>query len=531
MLHDLVKLTEAAPVQRKAQICIIGAGTAGLFLAQRLRQRGIRVVLLEAGGQKSSPPEAVGQQCVQRGLKYRGAQSGRAFGLGGTSALWGGQFIPLTPQDFGPRKAVGFEPWPLCYDDLVPFFSEVREVLGLLTPGPAQKDDRIEKRFRQLSKLDPDLLLRVSEWLPFAKRNFAQLFAQKLKDDPELEVWLNATVTVLEVEAGDAESRLREVRAKGPHGQSLRICAQHVVVSAGALESTRLILEMNESVAAGGMDESSPLGRHFSDHLSVTAGKFRCVDSRGFNHAIGPVFQRGIMRTPRLEISPAAQAREALTSAFAHFTFETDGTSGFDLVRSWLRKRQGEALNEELTPANLAKASRDMAKLGFWKTVHRRLWIPNEANLLLQVDIEQIPNWESRLTLADERDAYGRKRLSIDWRIHPEDMGAIRQVAHKVSHAWQNSSLSQVANLELEPLDQIDGFDSLYDVYHPTGTLRMGVSPRDSVVDKNLRLWGFQNCYISSTAVFPSAGSANPGFTHLALTARLAKHLAERLDA
>lgn len=76
---------------------------------------------------------------------------------------------------------------------------------------------------------------------------------------------------------------------------------------------------------------------------------------------------------------------------------------------------------------------------------------------------------------------------------------------------------------------RFDDFETQYDVYHPTGSLRMGSQPANSVTDANLRVWGLENCYVSSTAVFPSAGSANPGLMHLALTARLAEHLASRI--
>jgi choline dehydrogenase-like flavoprotein len=55
----------------------------------------------------------------------------------------------------------------------------------------------------------------------------------------------------------------------------------------------------------------------------------------------------------------------------------------------------------------------------------------------------------------------------------------------------------------------------------------MGNTTANSVVDRHLRVWALDNGYISSTAVFPSAGSANPGLMHLALTARLAEHIAK----
>jgi choline dehydrogenase-like flavoprotein len=235
------------------------------------------------------------------------------------------------------------------------------------------------------------------------------------------------------------------------------------------------------------------------------------------------------MHTPRLELTGNAQARLGLTSAFAHFTFLTHGDSGFDVVRQWLRRRQGEQHKLGFLPSTAIKAIGDVAALGYWKTFHRRLWFPRDADLLLQVDIEQMPNWDSHLSLTNGRDDLGRKRLIIDWSIRTEDIEVIRKVVHRISRAWERSSLKHFARMEPIPLERFDDFASLHDVYHPTGSLRMGVGPGSSVVDQDLRLWAIDNCYISSTAVFPSSGSANPGLTHLALTARLAGHLAQRL--
>ena len=117
----------------------------------------------------------------------------------------------------------------------------------------------------------------------------------------------------------------------------------------------------------------------------------------------------------------------------------------------------------------------------------------------------------------------------IEWQIKPDDIRVIRIVAERTIAAWNTSLLGHVATLRLILPEAFDNFESLYDVYHPTGTLRMGSTAANSVVDRHLRLWTLDNGYISSTAVFPSAGSANPGLTHLALTARLAEHIANTL--
>lgn len=526
MIKDLKLAAER--VECATTLCVIGAGTAGIFLSQQLRQQGLPVVLLEAGDTLARGPDEMDQHCVQCGIRYRGADSGRSFGLGGTSVLWGGQMLPLIPSDMGARPAVDVAAWPLAYAELAPYIQQVRQTLGLLRRDDGDDAGLRSRHFSELARLDADLQLRLSEWLPFKRRNFAKAFAAALQTDAELDVWLNAAVVRFEY-AADIAPRITAVEARSQNGNALLVRPRAVVVCAGALESTRLMLAFDENAQGLITGSGAPLGRYFADHLSVTCGRFECRDWRRYNLATAPIFSAGVMRTPRLELSADAQQRLAVTSAFAHFTFITHGDTGFDLVRNLLRRRQGEHRDLGLTPGRLWRIVSDIGAIMFWRSLRRRLWIPRQADLLLQVDIEQAPNWNSRLSLADERDDFGRKRLMIDWQIKADDARVIRIVAERTLQAWNASSLAVAAGLRLTLPEAFDDFESLYDVYHPTGTLRMGGSPESSVVDRDLRLWALENGYISSTAVFPSAGSANPGLMHLALTARLAEHLAKTL--
>ena len=66
--------------------------------------------------------------------------------------------------------------------------------------------------------------------------------------------------------------------------------------------------------------------------------------------------------------------------------------------------------------------------------------------------------------------------------------------------------------------------------YHPTGTIRMGNNPKESIVNKNLKIWKVNNCYVLSTAVFPSSGSANTGMSLLALANRLSSHISKNIN-
>ena len=57
------------------------------------------------------------------------------------------------------------------------------------------------------------------------------------------------------------------------------------------------------------------------------------------------------------------------------------------------------------------------------------------------------------------------------------------------------------------------------------GGTRIGFNSYDSVVDKNLKVHGVENLFIAGSSVFASAGYANPTFTIVQLSVRLAEHL------
>ena len=65
---------------------------------------------------------------------------------------------------------------------------------------------------------------------------------------------------------------------------------------------------------------------------------------------------------------------------------------------------------------------------------------------------------------------------------------------------------------------------------HPAGTCRMGFDASSGVVDKNLKVFGLDNLYVSGASVFPVSGTANPTDTVVALTLRLADHLIGRIQ-
>ena len=66
-------------------------------------------------------------------------------------------------------------------------------------------------------------------------------------------------------------------------------------------------------------------------------------------------------------------------------------------------------------------------------------------------------------------------------------------------------------------------------INHHIGTIKMGSSSTEGVVDNNLKVFKYDNLYVSSSAVFPTSSNANPTFTIVALSLRLGNHLKKRL--
>ena len=64
--------------------------------------------------------------------------------------------------------------------------------------------------------------------------------------------------------------------------------------------------------------------------------------------------------------------------------------------------------------------------------------------------------------------------------------------------------------------------------YHPSGATAMADSPDTGVCDPDLKVFGLENLYLTSSSVFPHMGANPPTLTIIALALRLADHLEGR---
>jgi FkbM family methyltransferase len=270
------------------------------------------------------------------------------------------------------------------------------------------------------------------------------------------------------------------------------------------------------------------LGHYFHDHISFLAANI-CADRPALlNRLAGFRFCGNTMRSLRFELSPQAQAQGRTGSGYAHISFRTDGSSGFDALRETLRSLQKDGHLNFMAATQVLKDFPYLTKAAYWRFGRQQLLWPPKALHELHIVTEQLPRASSRIALASETDALGCPMAMIDWQVEAFDCNAVRLFAQRFDSFWKRRGLDRMGRLEWAM--NLDTYEpcvekNAADTYHPGGTTRMGDAPRSSVVDRNLSVFAVSNLSVASTSTFPSGPSANPTMMLMLFTLRLADHL------
>lgn len=492
-------------LEMSADVLVIGAGTVGLIAATRLAQAGMTVVCLESGGQVQDDEEHPLNAVVHRRRRYNGAAHGRFRCLGGTSTRWGGALIPFQPCDLASAG------WPIPYAEIERHIPEA-ERLFHLGAGPYS--------FPDLGNFPKGSFLpRMAKWPPFAKRNVANLTAQSVRGNPGLDIWLNATVTDFSVEEG----RLNRIAARSTDGGSIAVTAGEVLFCAGAIETTRLLLLLDQQNDGQIFAQDDVLGRYFSDHLSVMVAEVKPKKRNDLNMLTGFRFERsGTMRNLRFELAHDTALRQKAPPCFAHIAFKTEESGGFSALRDVMRHLQNRKAPSVGLLFQLARAGPWLARAVWWRYVHQRLLYPGDACIQLHMVVEQTPSPANRITLSDEwRDDLGQPQAEIDWDIEAEDVTALDKVTTAFAQAWAASDLEKLATLQcLDSKTLAQDLRNSGGIFHPVGPTRMGKTSQDGVVDADLRPFRLANVTVLATSVLPASGGANPTMMLILLALR-----------
>ena len=508
---------------QQSDVLIIGAGIAGLLLATSLRDKGVRVTVLESGDKEQKEEVHPLNATVQLGDRYLGASHGRFRALGGTSSRWGGALIPFSPSDFLPRQYVGFPGFPVSYGELIRYLPTVEKLFGIET---GSYDDDFVKEIRATTCIptgDSEFKTRFAKWPPFKKRNLASIFAKRIETDPDLVVWVNATAT--EFNTNNETGELRSVTARCKGSASITVDAPIMVICAGAIESTRLLLLLDINRNSRIFFGCTALGRYFSDHMSLPVAHIEAKDVNKLNRLAGLRFVGSSMRSVRFELAEGVQKKERVPNAFGHISFRALQKSGFDVLRDFLRARQRGIAGSSGTYQDALQALPYFAKLAWWRGIHKQLAWPTPAAYDLHVVAEQLPKFDSRITLVSNTDIFGLQLAGIQWSISSADLETFKVFTRYFERFWHRYELDKIGHLNWR--DSTHGSDAQSaDVYHPSGSTRMGLDGRSAVVDADLKSFHVKNLWVASTSTFPAGGGENPTLMLMLFVFRLSEHLA-----
>lgn len=516
MISDL---QGAGDLNLDTDICVIGAGAAGISIAQALAGTRLNVCLLEGGGLADEPDTQALYQGVATGHPMD-LDVGRYRTLGGSTTQWTGRCARLQPIDFKRRDWIPHSGWPIGPDDLDRWYRAAEEVCGF---PRAWDDDRAELDALGATDRTESVEPFLWRYAPIGNRryrNWAVEYRRTLEQAQNIRLLLHANVT--EFVASDDRSRITSVVARSLTGDRVEVRARAFVLAGGGLENTRLLLASEDTVPGGLGSSRDLIGRFFMQHPRGRIGRLDCTP--GASLALQDRYNifvalAGLQRESGFALTEAAQRRHELLNASAILTFQAEPTSGWEGFKS-LAQRQDIA-------TSLARIARDPVSVSrnLWRRgVRKRHAAYPTSHVDLVIDLEQEPDPDSRVTLSDQRDALGMQRATVDWRLSERERTTSRFFAEALRTMFEARGYGSVTT---EPWLYETGRigDELSGTFHHIATLRMSGEASEGVVDPDGRVWGTDNLYATGCAVFPTGGQANPTFTIVALALRLADHL------
>ena len=510
MHTDARTLEHGALIQ--GDLCIVGAGAAGISMALDWIGLGRRVLLLEGGGLDYEAPMQDLYRGESVGLPYYPLQAARLHYFGGTTGHWAGFCSLLDPIDFEVRNWVPNSGWPITRTELEPYYRRAQTVLQL---GPNEWSAwEWQRRDPTLVPfpLDPNVAY-TKMWQFSPPTRMGTLYRDPILRAPDVHLYTHANVVEIEAnESATAVTGLR-VRSLGVAGREYRVRAERYVLACSTIQNARLLLASRRTVRGGVGNGNDLVGRFFMEHLEMPSGVLatlgrtppstRMYDWSPGTKARGEIALSTEMQRGHRMLNATVSLTPAPLSEQAKSTFQWMTPDVLD------RMRLGRDVSED-APATASEA-------------------PRTFHLLTRQ--EQAPNPSSRVTLSDERDALGMLRVRLDWRLTELDRRSFRAFYEVLGRELGRAGVGrlQMRDWVLEAASA-PWPASLGGGWHHMGTTRMSRDPKQGVVDVNCRVHDVANLFIAGAAVYPTAGCVNPTLTLVAMSLRLSDHLKRGLS-
>lgn len=533
MLIDLHAHQPAAGCD--ADVCVVGAGAAGIPLTRRLVEFGRTVCLIEGGGfdfERETQELYSGENLA---MTYYPLDEARLRFFGGTTNIWGGRCALLDPIDFERRDWVPHSGWPISRDELIPFYQDAHQSLEL---GEFNYEQKIWSALGLGAPPLDSTKINAKLWR-FDEMNerFSASRCADLIQAKNATILLHANVTRLQASMNGRT--IRHVLASSLNRNEIRVRAKHFVLACGAIENARLLLASNDIVSEGLGNRFDQVGRYFMEHPHGRLGRIYCETPFQLWAACQKRFTRNSPPlAPVLLLSEDTQRETGSLNNAVTLKLQRSPDRGVPL-----NKKLYLHLKHRLEPTRQGRAAHHTYRRARdW--IHRNLRNPVErfriqtgqSRLYLIVRAEQAPNPASRVKLSATKDSLGVPRADLEWRLSHQEKHSAATFARVFDGELRRLGLGRLdaSNwlADPDPSWPVDETVSNHPIggYHHMGTTRMSAQPANGVVDSNCKVHDLENLFIAGSSVFSTAGWANPTLTIVALSLRLAELLNSRLD-
>lgn len=495
----------------EGDICIIGAGIAGISIAMEWQNSPYKVILLEGGGFEYDEKVQELYKGHITGHPYYPMESSRLHYFGGTSGHWGGMCSRFEAIDFQNRDWVEGSGWPITKEDVSPFYDRVHPLLEL---GPNEWDlSYWQKEFSTFMPLPIDPESVYSKMWQFSPpTRFGTKYRDAIVNSKNIHLYTYANVSDLKAE--ENISAIKEVTIKNYADKQHTVKARHFILACCSIQNARLLLASNTQAPAGIGNDHDLVGRHFMEHIEITTGELWLHDPKSVD-----LYKFG--KKARAELAVSAKKQEELK--ILHATISLWPLEVSKKLKPWVTTWQEDDPRKSLE--NWDKFYSDAQRKSLLKRI---LSASKQESFGLFTRSEQAPNPNSRVKLSTEKDSLGMPKADLSWQMSPIDKRTIRKTSELLGQVVGKAGIGRVKIAEFlwdEKDDTMPSFTS--GGWHHMGTTRMSEDPNKGVVDANCKVHGISNLFVAGSSCYTTGSAVNPTYTIVALSLRLSDHLKE----
>ena len=507
----------------RSDVCVIGAGAAGITIGRALAGTTLKVCVLESGGLNSGSEAQDLYAGENVGLPYFPLTACRLRYFGGTTNHWAGWCAPLDPIDFSRRPWIPHSGWPIGWKALEPYYISAQRLCELNTfqYEPAYWKDK----FHDGSTLpfDPSRLTNhVIQFSPPTR--FGRRYRDDLVNAQNITVVTHANVT--EIDTPPSASTVSGLQVQCLNGNSSQAEADQYVLACGGIENPRLLLNSNQYAPRGLGNDHDLVGRFFMEHPRMVSSSVLLTDRK----RLSP-YRYGQFQTENLDtffqLGPSVEQQQSakLLNTRVRFFLESSGYfSARRLLQNfWVQKlRFGNDLDQISEAVGNVLADFEGVAIGINSALHGKSPYNGFRALDVQTIVEQAPNPDSRVMLAEEHDGLGQRRVKLNWQLSNLEKRSILYTNRLLARELGRTGLGRLRLKNWLQDSKRAWPPDLEGGYHHMGTTRMGSTPHEGVCDSQCRVHGINNLYIAGSSVFPTSGRVPPTLTIVALSLRLA---------